>query len=122
MAERLLVVDDEPDILLTVALLLESTFPGVHVTTTPSAIEARKLLDRDRFDLVITDYRMPGMDGAQLVQHIRGMQQPPKVIMCTAYADHRTLGDIEQRAPGLPIFHKPIVLEEFLPYVRRLLA
>lgn len=119
---RLLLVDDEPDILETVSGLLEYVFPGIQITQATQGMQAKELLARQGFDLVITDYRMPGMDGAELAKHIGQAYPDLKAIMLTAYADAGTLADIRRAAPALLILTKPVELDEFLPAVRDALA
>ena len=60
---RLLVVDDEPDILETVRLVLTFAIPDLHVSTASNGVEALLELERNDIDAVLTDYKMPGMDG-----------------------------------------------------------
>ncbi|WP_128694532.1 PAS domain S-box protein [Methanoculleus taiwanensis] len=67
----LLYVDDEPALLDVGKLFLERS-GDIAVTTTANAPEALRLLDRGGFDAVVSDYQMPGMDGIDLLQHLRG--------------------------------------------------
>ncbi len=66
----LLYVDDEPALLDIGKLFLERS-GGVAVTTAESALEALHMLGRKRFDAIVSDYRMPDMDGIELLQHLR---------------------------------------------------
>ena len=122
MPKRILLVDDEPDILTTVQAILESSIPGVEVDCAPSGRVALDLLQRARFDLVVTDYRMPGMDGAELVGRMRAAWPGMRVVMLTAFVDESTLKEIERRAPGLEILPKPLDIDAFLARIGALLA
>lgn len=70
---QILAVDDTPENLQLLELLLQGT--PVSLTRASSAQQALELLDQHRFDLLLTDIRMPGMTGLQLVQAIRNSEQ-----------------------------------------------
>jgi two-component system CheB/CheR fusion protein len=81
---RLLAVDDTADTLEVLKMLLE--FEGATVKTAQSAQAAIDLLksSADPFDLVLSDIGMPGMDGYQLIRHLRaipGMAEVPAVAL-----------------------------------------
>src|SRR5512141_1648958 len=80
---RILVADDEPGLreFLVDALALDD-----HVVVpAPDGKAAAKLLDERGFDLVITDLKMPGMDGMALLRKIRAEQPEVEVIVMTAH-------------------------------------
>ena len=81
---RILVVDDEPAVGDTVKMLLR--IDGHEVETTNSSTEALGLFESGRFDLVITDFAMPGMNGHQLAAAIKAGAPDQPVVMITAYA------------------------------------
>lgn len=105
---RLLLVDDEPDILETVVLLIDARLPGVAVTTAGNGLAALEALQRERFDAVLTDYKMPGMDGATLIQRIRERWPGLPALMFTAFMDAGTLAEVHAKVPGLKIIPKPL--------------
>ncbi len=82
---RILVVDDEPLVCDAVKLMLD--FDGHEVETACSGKEALAKLEQDRFDLVITDYEMPGMKGDELAAAIKARDAQQAVVMITAYAE-----------------------------------
>jgi PAS domain S-box-containing protein len=67
---RILYVDDEPDLLEIGRSFLEES-GDFTVTTTPSASEAIRLLEQDKFDAIISDYKMPGIDGIRFLIEVR---------------------------------------------------
>ena len=84
MNRSILVVDDEKDMLL---LLKRSLEPDLkcHVTIASSAEEALKIYHKNHFDLVLTDIKMPGMTGLELLEIIKRDSPDQTVIMMTAF-------------------------------------
>ena len=82
-AGRVLVVDDEPDIRELLELTLVKM--GLGVDTAGSVAEARETLKETRFDLCLTDMRLPDGDGLELVRHIAGLSRDVPVAVITAY-------------------------------------
>ena len=81
---RLLLVDDEPDVL---ELLQETFADSYEVLTAPSGWKALELLRAHSVDLLITDQRMPGMTGVQLIERAKAEQPQLSCIILTAYTD-----------------------------------
>ena len=81
---RILVVDDEPAVGDTVKMLLE--VDGHEVETANSSQKALGLFESGRFDLVFTDFAMPGMNGHQLAAAIKAGAPDQPVIMITGHA------------------------------------
>jgi DNA-binding NtrC family response regulator len=79
----LLIVDDEP--LKRATLDIELTAAGYAVTQAPDPTAALAHLERQPVDVVVTDWRMPGMDGMQLLDQIKGRWPQTHVILMTAY-------------------------------------
>jgi CheY-like chemotaxis protein len=81
---RILVVDDEPAVGNTVKMLLK--FDGHDVEATNSSEKALGLFESGQFDLVFTDFTMPGMNGNQLAAAIKAGAPDQPVVMITAHA------------------------------------
>ncbi|MGA2281508.1 MAG: response regulator [Verrucomicrobiota bacterium] len=81
---RILVVDDEPSVGNTVKMLLK--FDGHEVVTTNCSKEALGMFKAGRYDLVFTDFTMPGMNGHQLAAAIKAGAPGQPVVMITAHA------------------------------------
>jgi CheY-like chemotaxis protein len=81
---RILVVDDEPSVGNTIKMLLQ--FDGHDVEATHNGRDALAMFEPDRFDLIITDYAMPGMNGNQLAAAIKADAPDQPVIMITGHA------------------------------------
>jgi len=81
--ETILIVDDEKNYLLVLSALLEEE--GYEVLTTASSLEALEILKASDVDLVLTDMKMPGMDGIELLEQIKTRDAELPVIMMTAH-------------------------------------
>jgi signal transduction histidine kinase/DNA-binding NarL/FixJ family response regulator len=84
MAERILIIDDEPYILATLEEILK--LEGYEVESAQSGTAALEKLRPDVYDLVIVDQRMPDMTGLDLLAKIQKIKPPPATILLTAYA------------------------------------
>ena len=75
----ILVVDDDPEILKLVSMNLDAR--GYGVVTAVDGTEALKVFQERHVDLVILDLKMPGPDGFQVCQHLRGISDVPIVVV-----------------------------------------
>jgi len=84
MQARILIVDDEPDMLeLLKVIIMERT---VHEpVTTNNPVEALELARKGGVDLIIADLKMPELDGAELLEAVRGVDGDVPFIIITAY-------------------------------------
>ena len=85
MPPTLLLVDDEPSILSALRRLFRPQ--GYRILAAEGGAAALELVANDTVDLVISDMRMPGMDGAQFLEKIRGLHPHAVRILLTGYAD-----------------------------------
>jgi CheY-like chemotaxis protein len=81
---RVLVVDDQPAFAGLLRSLL--SLQGHHVKVTDSAQGALALLETERFDVVLSDYSLVDMTGAQLADHVAERGAPPFIALITGYA------------------------------------
>ncbi len=106
MPHVILFVDDEPEVLA----LLRRTFPaddGYEALTAPSGRVALDLLRSRRVDLLVTDQRMPGMSGIELVEAARRLDPELCAILLTAYTDPRDIVDAINRGQVWRYLVKP---------------
>ena len=87
-SNRVLVVDDDHDNATFVADI--ATDAGLSATTAESGDAALKVLERGGFDLLVTDIRMSGMDGIQLIERVRGRDDRIAIIAITAFGSLQT--------------------------------
>jgi CheY-like chemotaxis protein len=83
--QRILIVDDDPAVLLTLAASIEKLNPAFVVDTCESGAEALTYLENYQYTLVLTDYSMPGMSGLDLTRLVREHSSETRIIMMTAY-------------------------------------
>jgi CheY-like chemotaxis protein len=89
---KILLVDDNRDGLVVRRSLLQEL--GFRVEITGNCEEALKLVAASRFDVVVTDYRMPRMNGTELIERIRKVDPNVRVILLSGFVD--PLGLTEQ--------------------------
>lgn len=90
MMLKVLVVDDEALARSRLRTLLgDCTAPAaVAAAEAADAVQAMKVLQRESFDAVLLDIRMPGVDGMALARAIAALPQPPAVVFITAHSEH----------------------------------
>jgi len=115
-ATKILVVDDEPVQAGILGEILEHE--GLDVTTRTQPQEALALAQRQSFDLVICDLKMPGMDGVELLQQLRKIHPDLTVIIMTAYGTIETAVNA-MRHGAFDYVTKPFSKEELLITVQR---
>lgn len=120
MPKRLLVVDDEPNLLRAVAACLKAG--GYEVSTARSGREALVQLAGAVPDLVVSDIRMPGMDGYQLARQLRGAPRTALVPIVFLTARDETADRIEGFRTGVDAYlTKPFEPDELIAVVNGIL-
>lgn len=91
--EILLIDDDE---LIRDSLTLFFTGEGIHLSAFESAEKGLEALDKHDYDIIIVDYRLPGMDGVEFFKHIRETHKNVLKILITAYKDHKVVSEADR--------------------------
>ncbi len=116
--EKILVVDDSPNTLEVLQRNLQAE--GYRVFTASDVASAISILEQSRFDLVITDFKMPKISGLDLVRHVRENLKDTEVMMITGYPSiEGAVGAV--KAGAAEYLSKPFTDEELLTAVRRVL-
>jgi len=84
MPEKILAVDDEPDMLKLLSMIIKEKTP-YEIVTTNNPLEALEIAKQGGFDIVIADLKMPGLDGIELLESIKQVDEDIPVIIITAY-------------------------------------
>ncbi len=111
-----MLADDQPSVRQAITLLL--SLDKHRVVEAGDGVEALDLFKRDRFDLVITDFEMPGMKGSELATRIRQVSPSQPILMITAFAEE--LGQMDN--PVDVILTKPFQLQELRQALASLLS
>ena len=121
MSRRLLVVDDEPNLLRAVAACLKAE--SYEVSTARSGHEALMQLAESVPDLIISDIRMPGMDGYKLARQLRGSPRTALVPIVFLTAKDQTEDRIEGFRSGIDAYlTKPFEPDELIAVVNGILS
>lgn len=116
--KRILVVEDDPGLRFTMTDTLEGK--GFAVACADNGTEAIRRLREERFHVVVTDLRIPGKDGMEVLRQARSAEPPPSVIVMTGY------GSIESavaamKAGAEDYLTKPFPMEALLLLLERIL-
>ncbi|HXD41070.1 MAG TPA: response regulator [Ramlibacter sp.] len=102
---KVLVVDDDPVVGMSFNRVLSGK--GYVVVTAENGFEALAKLQGDKYDLVFTDLRMPGMTGLDVAESVKARQPWTPVVIVTGYGSQRS--EERARAAGVSDFlHKPL--------------
>ena len=113
---KILIVDDERDIVLVLRTLLTSN--GYEVREASNGLAGLKMFQSQFFDLVITDLRMPTMDGMSFLREVKQLDPVTPVIILTAYTSLETAAEARERG-ALIYMGKPFQIDELLSVVNR---
>ena len=101
---RVLIVDDNVALAENIAEILE--IDGHSAVVTASAEEALTKVPESAPEVVVTDYRLPGINGADLVKRLRQMGVLVRAVVISAYTDERTIR--EAKDAGADFIAKPV--------------
>lgn len=118
--QTILVIDDHFEILDMLRSLLELASPGCRVVTVPSAEEALLELRQAQCDLVISDVRLPGMDGLEFVRRVKALRPDTPLVMMSAFASEERQA-IAAELGVVQFFPKPLDMNALLSVVQSVL-
>lgn len=117
MGQAVLVVDDEQDILDSLESFLSSAL-AVKVYTARSGPAALALLKDRRVDVILSDYKMPGMNGTEFLAEAAKLAPGVPRIMITAFATPELAAEAAREAGVVLVVSKPFDLKYFVEVVR----
>ena len=115
---HILVVDDEPSMRTTLSILLKRE--GYHVSLASSGVAAITMLAPGEYDMILTDLKMEGVDGIELLRHIRAVDPQAEVLIFTAYGTIASAVEA-MRLGAYDYIGKPFDEEELLLKIARAL-
>lgn len=118
MSEKILIVDDEIDICLLLNKFLSKK--GYKVEEAYTGKKALALIEKNDYDLVICDFRLPDMDGTESIKLIKSLKPQLKIVIITGYSDVKTAVQCIKLG-AFEYVTKPIYPEEILLSVKKAL-
>jgi len=116
--KRILLVDDEHDVNLTIRMVLEEN--GFKVDSFTDAFQALENFTAGLYDLVILDVKLPGMDGFSLCEKIKKLDDKVRICFLTA-ADKAYYEILKKRYPSIKencVIYKPVDNESLLGLIK----
>ncbi len=118
----ILLVDDELDILESLSDVVHEFVPAAIVRTAAGGALALDILKAAHVDLIITDYRMPQMDGLQFLEHVRKLNPSLPAIMISAFVDPRWEARAVNELGVKYLLRKPLDLHLFDAVLKSIFA
>ena len=122
MAKKILIIDDDYLVLKTIDKYLKSY--GYNIETAQSGMQALEKVKKDIFDLIISDVRMPGMDGVETLKRIKELttsrtKKRIPVIVITGYVGKDDIYENAEELGVVKCIYKPFDSEEFIETVKK---
>jgi CheY-like chemotaxis protein len=114
----ILVVDDEPGI--RTMIQFELSQQGYEILTAESGVKALEMLDGRKVDLILTDMRMPQMDGLELIARVRQILPTIPIVLMTGFVEERVRKVQEQKVSGT--LNKPFTIDQLAEMVHKVLG
>ncbi len=120
MSHRILIIDDNADIRWILSDMLQAH--GYLCETAPNAISALTMIPNGRFDVIVTDYQMPKMNGLEFIQKLATLPESSTipVIMVSGSAGQE-LTDSARLAGARTVLMKPVQHEELIAIIERII-
>ena len=119
MKANILAVDDEPDMLKLLSMIVREKTPH-NIVTTNNPLEALEIAKQGGIDLLIADLKMPGLDGAELLDAVKAVNPDIPAIIITAFATEEAAAETLQKG-GFDFIIKPFRKEQILSAIDKAL-
>jgi DNA-binding NtrC family response regulator len=120
VAAHILIVDDDPALLEALPEAVRLRMPGLEIDTCDSAAAALERLETSDYDAIVTDIKMPGMDGLALLSAIKASRPAIPTLLITGHGEH-DLAVQALRGGAYDYIPKPIDRDYFLASLERAL-
>lgn len=117
MSVKILAVDDEPDMLKLLSMIIREKTP-YEIVTTNNPLEALELAKQGGFAIVITDLKMPGLDGIEILEGVKKIDEDIPVIILTAYGAIDSANEAMDKG-AFDFITKPFKKEQILYTIER---
>jgi len=117
-AYRILIVEDQREVSHLLRTALETLEHELEVIEIPSGEEAVLNASRNKVDLLVTDFRLAGITGIELMRKVRSHRPEAKVILITGLTDRKVRKEVAE-AGADAFFLKPVPIADFLDAVER---
>lgn len=116
-AKKVLFVDDEEALLEIYVDEVSHYIPEVQVLTAENGVEALKVYDEHKPEIVFTDGKMPKMNGLELAKELSKKDHPPVVYMITGHFG-QVLDDQDMTSTIKRVFDKPVSFDELISFIK----
>lgn len=113
---RILILDDETKVAFFLQESLEALGHNFEVVSVSSSDDALREADREKFDLLVTDQRMPTLNGLEIVEQVKERHPDTPFILITAHSSQELLAKARQLG-AYRYFTKPFRIEDFVQTV-----
>src|SRR5579885_3446510 len=113
----ILIVDDDTALLQALPQALYLRMSGVKVDTCDSALDAIEKIKHNNYDAIVSDIKMPGMDGLALLGKVRELQPATPTLLITGHGDHNLA--IQALGGAYDFIQKPIDRDYFVGALQR---
>jgi two-component system phosphate regulon sensor histidine kinase PhoR len=115
---RILIVDDDPALLEALPRALQLRLDGIGIDTSETAADALERIREEDYDAIVTDIKMPGMDGLALLDEIRRVRPKTPTLLITGHGEH-DLAVQALRGGAYDFVQKPIDRDYFVASLER---
>jgi len=120
-SKRILIVDDDPDLLFLVAHGVKNLGPDYKVNTASNSMAALEQVQQHNIDLLVTDYMMPDLDGLELIKKVRQISPDTQVVLMTARHDTGQMRDNIEDLQLAGFVGKPFTMPGLLKVIQRVI-
>jgi DNA-binding NtrC family response regulator len=119
MPGKILIIDDEPDMLTMLEMIITDKTPH-EVVTTNNPLEIQSLLAQENLNMIITDLKMPAMDGIEIIEAVKRYDPDIPVVVITAFGTLESAEEAVHRG-AYDFITKPFRKEQILVAIERAL-